>query len=652
MGEIKTVIRLARAILEILEQRYGLGHNLCQNGSARETVLGELLPRPESKLRAAAENDWRAFFQIGPPAQRDDMVCIKLVHGFGVLQDAASSGRLLAKNHGSFQSSGVYLCIDQIPDKPFRFLTLESTARYPASLPVEEIARMIHLSTVDAVAAAQSNMGPGVRVFGNHASLASTLPASLEVQFQELDPETLDIAGRILDRLRAKFQVEAKPVASQPQTWRLAPGGSANPRALGFSNAGAQIRFRRRVGVEDALYLDLQVDFATLLDPNVAERLLELNHLGFEGTSCFSSLRPAGGGSPGDLFLEATHRFPMNMPCEDVACVLDQVLLDMASTLAIEPRGSLREGLHFRAPACSVQEAGPAKQATAPPTPGQDSTDASVGAPAASLQAPVLTWSENATPQAVVPSPPSGLPPAPPPSIIPHSWAGEESPEAPPANGDHPPLIAVNESGPVNFGTLMALILLLALLGLTAVGMTFGVGGVRWEVLLSGPRNPEPAQPIPLPATTEAPVALAESSPPDAPTEPAADPPLAATPDTAMDRPQAEARIRDKIRQWKQAWESGNINSYMSLYSQDFKSLDKGMDYWSYRSYKGSLFRQNSYINVELGAPQMTWDGTTVRVRFHQVYRSSSYSDSGTKILSFRLQNGDWTIYREDFQAD
>jgi hypothetical protein len=198
----------------------------------------------------------------------------------------------------------------------------------------------------------------------------------------------------------------------------------------------------------------------------------------------------------------------------------------------------------------------------------------------------------------------------------------------------------------------MALILLLALLGLTAVGMTFGVGGVRWEVLLSGPRNPEPAQPIPLPATTEAPVALAESSPPDAPTEPAADPPLAATPDTAMDRPQAEARIRDKIRQWKQAWESGNINSYMSLYSQDFKSLDKGMDYWSYRSYKGSLFRQNSYINVELGAPQMTWDGTTVRVRFHQVYRSSSYSDSGTKILSFRLQNGDWTIYREDFQAD
>ncbi|MGE4266962.1 MAG: L,D-transpeptidase family protein [Deferribacterales bacterium] len=92
------------------------------------------------------------------------------------------------------------------------------------------------------------------------------------------------------------------------------------------------------------------------------------------------------------------------------------------------------------------------------------------------------------------------------------------------------------------------------------------------------------------------------------------------------------------LHAWEAAWESRNIDGYMSYYSDRFKSGRMGFDAW--KKDKGGKFARIASITVEMEdiKVEMGKDDTVV-VTFVQKYTGDKYSDTGIKTLI--LENGD-----------
>lgn len=89
---------------------------------------------------------------------------------------------------------------------------------------------------------------------------------------------------------------------------------------------------------------------------------------------------------------------------------------------------------------------------------------------------------------------------------------------------------------------------------------------------------------------------------------------------------------------WQTAWESRNIDGYMSYYSEKFRSGRMNFDAW--KKDKGGKFGRIASITVtfEDVKVEMGKDDTVV-VTFTQKYTGDTYSDTGIKTLI--LENGD-----------
>lgn len=107
-----------------------------------------------------------------------------------------------------------------------------------------------------------------------------------------------------------------------------------------------------------------------------------------------------------------------------------------------------------------------------------------------------------------------------------------------------------------------------------------------------------------------------------------------------------ERKIRDAIEGWRSAWESKNIDRYMSHYSKNFQA--GWYDYFGWKDKKTKLYDLYSKIMVRLGEIYLYKQGDIVTAIFTQVYRSESYGSTGIKVLYFR-DEGDYKIYAEDY---
>lgn len=114
--------------------------------------------------------------------------------------------------------------------------------------------------------------------------------------------------------------------------------------------------------------------------------------------------------------------------------------------------------------------------------------------------------------------------------------------------------------------------------------------------------------------------------------------------EAALQRAELEALVSD----WEAAWESRDIERYMTFYSRSMWSM--GRDWEAWKAYKGRLARSYEFIRVEISDLHIyVHDGEMVAT-FDQRYESDRFLARSSKRLYFRMEEGAWRIVRETSQ--
>ena len=115
----------------------------------------------------------------------------------------------------------------------------------------------------------------------------------------------------------------------------------------------------------------------------------------------------------------------------------------------------------------------------------------------------------------------------------------------------------------------------------------------------------------------------------------------AAAADFAADR---EA-IRKLVLKWAASWESGDMETFRSLYASNFRSRGMNLNAWVQN--KTDIRNRSQNIRVRLDNIRIQPGHNTASAAFTQHYSSSILKSSGGKQLDLRKINGEWKIYRE-----
>jgi tetratricopeptide (TPR) repeat protein len=170
---------------------------------------------------------------------------------------------------------------------------------------------------------------------------------------------------------------------------------------------------------------------------------------------------------------------------------------------------------------------------------------------------------------------------------------------------------------------------------------------------------PAPA-PMPAPAPTPAPVrapdpvAAAPVKPAPAPAaKPAPSDNLAAAKPTAKPaaKPSTENAERDDVmdtvNDWAKAWSSQDVKSYLNAYGADFHTPN-GQQRKAWEEERRSRIVGKGRINVKVEQPQVSVNGNTATVKFHQIYVSDRLTANTRKTLVLNKQGGKWKIKQEN----
>ncbi len=170
--------------------------------------------------------------------------------------------------------------------------------------------------------------------------------------------------------------------------------------------------------------------------------------------------------------------------------------------------------------------------------------------------------------------------------------------------------------------------------------------------------QPEPP-PAPAPTLEEEPIeareeptrteAAQEVAPEVAPEPPA---PSEEKIETGLDSSIVEDNIFVVVEGWRAAWEKtagegGDLENYMSFYSDEFRAGRLDKEGW--QKDKGRKNRRKQWIKVEMRDVEIheVIPGERFEVRFQQEYQSSNFSVSSKKILVLRKEEGSWKIISE-----
>ncbi|MDD5775910.1 MAG: L,D-transpeptidase family protein [Candidatus Omnitrophica bacterium] len=104
------------------------------------------------------------------------------------------------------------------------------------------------------------------------------------------------------------------------------------------------------------------------------------------------------------------------------------------------------------------------------------------------------------------------------------------------------------------------------------------------------------------------------------------------------------------MKSWSKAWESGNINKFMSHYASDFINSE-GMGYQSLKRQKEKVNRGKKFIHVAVENPAMLLSqedgGQIAVVRFTQRYRSSNFTSDSRKLFYLKRGEARWRVIGE-----
>ncbi|MGZ3742684.1 MAG: L,D-transpeptidase family protein [Pseudobdellovibrionaceae bacterium] len=105
--------------------------------------------------------------------------------------------------------------------------------------------------------------------------------------------------------------------------------------------------------------------------------------------------------------------------------------------------------------------------------------------------------------------------------------------------------------------------------------------------------------------------------------------------------------LNDFIEGWRKAWQSQNIDEYMTYYDQNFKA--PGFNYSSWKAHKNRLKNQYEFIKVQLSQPFLLLHKDQLIVKTFQRYESNNHTDFGVKTLYAVKTESGYKIIREEW---
>jgi len=108
-------------------------------------------------------------------------------------------------------------------------------------------------------------------------------------------------------------------------------------------------------------------------------------------------------------------------------------------------------------------------------------------------------------------------------------------------------------------------------------------------------------------------------------------------------------RLRAVLLEWKRAWETKQLDQYMSFYSEKFRC--RGLDWKGWRNYKDRLNHQYKTIEIMIDSPIILKHNHNLISVFFQSYQSDRFFNEGTKRLYFAPEGKDWKIIGEEWNV-
>ena len=102
------------------------------------------------------------------------------------------------------------------------------------------------------------------------------------------------------------------------------------------------------------------------------------------------------------------------------------------------------------------------------------------------------------------------------------------------------------------------------------------------------------------------------------------------------------------VKRWASAWETKNVDDYISYYTATFKGSSKNRKEWE--SVRTSRINGPKSIDILIqNFSIVSKTNSEVIVRFQQSYKSNFIDSRGTKTLIFRKVDKEWLIHKELF---
>ena len=101
------------------------------------------------------------------------------------------------------------------------------------------------------------------------------------------------------------------------------------------------------------------------------------------------------------------------------------------------------------------------------------------------------------------------------------------------------------------------------------------------------------------------------------------------------------------LKDWVEAWESKDLDRYISFYDESFTA--PGFNFKTWKRHKEKLKDRYSLIQVRLDQPFLLVHNDQMIIKTLQKYTSDQHTDYGIKVLYARLVDGKYKIIREEW---
>ena len=108
-------------------------------------------------------------------------------------------------------------------------------------------------------------------------------------------------------------------------------------------------------------------------------------------------------------------------------------------------------------------------------------------------------------------------------------------------------------------------------------------------------------------------------------------------------------QINKKLASWLKAWENQDVKTYLSFYSDKFKTPKASRAKWSNSRYRA--LKANKNISIQLSSLQISSSKKTIELNFIQEFNSDKFSSVGIKELVWTKTGSGWKILKETWMS-